>query len=382
MGKIKDKVNNLVNGFMHGVKNTETEIFTQLGGSHVADSSIIQQVQSNSLADALLRGEVTQEVQELVYRTYTVDREAKKYEYFSPTLAKKFDRSPGYESNLVKYANPDNLEIVTIQPVERETVGVKESLMATAYNMASQNVGWMPFVEPPKTYNIKVEREFFPRFRLEQFTTRIAVFKCDGENADSKVDFYVSKYVNSDEFISNSFLNEVKRVMDSGCNSDMLKMKSLYFMTRNAYLMDDLIEFRFEHLRFDKVFEYDGHYVLSFFATATINGHDKLEDYYNKEMAEKYANHEKRKDTLDLTDMFAKVYVCERCGKHIYYDMEEMDGVIPVEPRYADEETDAPTTDTTEYMDIQIAEQTYGKRLCRECLKEYLKELDEIDELA
>lgn len=382
MGTAKDKLNNLVTGFMHGVKNTENEIFTQIGGSTVADSSIVQQMQANTLADALLRGEVTQEVQELVYRTYLVDREAKKYEYFSPTLAKKFDRSSGYESKLVKYANPDNLEIITVQPVEREVATVKESIAGTILKTMHEKADYLTFAEPPKKYNITIERNFFPRFRIEQFARRVVVFKYDGENADSKVDFYVSKYTDSEEFISKSFINEVERVMNEGYKADMLEMESLYFMTRNAYLLDDMIEFKFENLRYDKTFEYDGHYVLSFFATATVNGHDKLEDYFNKEMADKYENKEPRKKTLDLTETFARMYVCERCGKQIFYDVEEMDDVIPVEPRYADDETEEEITDTTEYMDIQIAEQTYGKRLCRDCLKEYLKELGEIEELS
>ena len=89
MGKIKNKINNLVTGFMVGMKNTENEIFTQLGGSTVADSTINQEAHTSRVSKALLKGELTQEVKELRYRTYTVDREAKNYEYFSPTLAKK-----------------------------------------------------------------------------------------------------------------------------------------------------------------------------------------------------------------------------------------------------------------------------------------------------
>ena len=52
-----------------------------------------------------------------------------------------------------------------------------------------------------------------------------------------------------------------------------------------------------------------------------------------------------------------------------------------LEPDTEDDEENKEHSDTTEYMDIQITEQTYGKRLCRKCLKEYLSEMNEINEL-
>ena len=71
-------------------KNTETQVLTSSGvDGAVGGLTISQNVQqgTNSLAKALLKGEMTEEVKQLVYRNYKVDREAKKYKYFAPTLA-------------------------------------------------------------------------------------------------------------------------------------------------------------------------------------------------------------------------------------------------------------------------------------------------------
>ena len=113
MGKIKDKISNAWTRLMFGLKNTENELFTQLGASQDTGTSINHEASSHRVSQALLKGELTQEVKELRYRTYTIDREAKSYEYFSPTLAKKIDRK--IDSKFVSFENSENLNVITIQ---------------------------------------------------------------------------------------------------------------------------------------------------------------------------------------------------------------------------------------------------------------------------
>ena len=55
------------------------------------------------------------------------------------------------------------------------------------------------------------------------------------------------------------------------------------------------------------------------------------------------------------------------------YDPIELEDMTTTKPREIEEETDN-STHTTEFMDAQIAQQTYGVLLCKDCLKKYLKE--------
>ena len=379
MGKIKDKINNVWTGLMFGLKNTENEVFTQLGSSHNNMISVNQEVGSHRVSKALLKGELTQEVKELRYRTYTVDREAKHYEYFSPTLAKKMDEK--YDSKFVKFENSENLNVITIQPNERNIEGIYEYECRNSVDLCALQTDTSKFIEPKKSYTLKVTRDFFPRYKIEEFTKKLVVFEKE-KGKSVKLDFYVSIYPDDKVFISKGFVREVENIRDNGVKSDILDMQSVSFTTLHAYKLDDMIQFEFNNLSFEKVLEFDGDYILRFSADIVVNGEDMIKEFYNKEMAEKYANKEKKERVLDLTDNFAEKYVCERCGKEVYYDPSSIDDLNPTQGKDIDDDSDdVSDSETTEYMDMQIAEQTYGKLLCRDCLRKYLKEQAEIEEL-
>jgi hypothetical protein len=375
MGNLKNKVSGVITGLMIGMKKTEEDMFTQLGGSTAADSTIGQEAASSRVSQALLKGELTQEVKELRYRTYTVDREAKKYEYFSPTLAKKRDNK--FDSKFVKYENSDNLDIVTIQPNERNVSSINETLQNAIYKDDKTL-----FVESDKSYTIKIKREYpFPRYKIEEFTKRFAVFKTAKTNI-YRIDLYVTKYPDDKVFISKGFVREIEKIKQENIKSDVTDITGLSFTTLHAYKMDDMIEFEFDNMSFEDIIEFDGYYIVRYNANVIKNGKDMIEQFYNEEMANKYKTHEKKELVLDLTDNFTQTYVCERCGKQILYDASSVDMLNPTQGKdINDEDEDNENNDTTEYMDIQIAEQTYGKKLCRKCLEQYINEQNEINNL-
>lgn len=354
---------------MYGMRNTETEILTQAGGSSELGTHIMQEQQNNRISQDLLRGEVTQQVEELRYRTYKVDREAKQYEYFSPTLAKKRDKN---DSKFVVYENADNNELITIQYNEPITENVNSSLE----NVVSEK-GKLVFKDGKKRYMIKIGRNHTSRYKLEGFTKRLVVKQLIKDRR-VVLDFYVSKYMNDQNFISKGFITETHNIMDGYVNSDTVDISTVNFVTDHAYGKDDMLEYEFNHIAFYTILEYDGNYIYRFHADVVKNGVDLTEKYFNKEMDEKYINKEKKAITLDFSKK-AEVYVCEQCGKEIIYDENLIDEITPTKPRDIDEEnSNVETVNATEYMDIQIAEQTYGVRLCKDCLKKYLKEINEL----
>lgn len=148
------KLKNFFTALFYGMKNTEDIVFKQSGMTNgVNGTTINQTVNDNSVAKALLKGEVTQEVEQLRYRNYLVDREAKQYEYYTPTLAMKRDKM---DSKFVKYWNEDNLEIITIQPNEPSDEGIN------SFEVNKEGVYKSYEILPSKhSYDIKITRGEF-----------------------------------------------------------------------------------------------------------------------------------------------------------------------------------------------------------------------------
>ncbi|MCD8206592.1 MAG: hypothetical protein LUD72_01500 [Bacteroidales bacterium] len=403
--RLFDHIKGFFTGLAFGMeKGGELTASLQDLDSDGADSTIDKHVTSNRVSEALLRGEVTQEVEDLRYRTYKVDRESKNFEYVAPTLAvkKKGDKdsekkvvtakkakdllmSEGKDNKFITYYNPDGLDIITIQPNFPDTGDIANVLTTVCDKGAEINEDGDFSKEDSKKvlgalmkaneYTIKVEREYVPRFCIEEFCTRLAVFRIDEKKA--RLDFYVSMYHNPHQFSSRPFLSEVRKVYEKGLWSSILDIKRVFFTSYHAYGVHDLMEFDFSHIKYKGISEYDGSYIISFAARMDKGGEDLTKQYYSERMEKKYANKEKKDtNTIDFMGAVPKqTYVCEICGKVVEYDTDEMDCIPIIEPRYADEEREDITV-ATEYMDMQIMEQTTGKRICKDCYLQFVSNKD------
>ena len=355
--KVYNKLYNLLVGLIFGMKNTEEVMFTQQGLNNEVGTGVIKEVESQRVSKALLKGEITQEVEELRYRTYKVDRESKEYEYYAPTLALKREKQ---DNKFVKYDNSDNLEIITIQPNETNVESISETLKhINEYGNK-------------ETYLIKIDRNFVSRYKIEEYTKRLVVKKLDDKN-HVILDFYVSKYPNDKDFKSKGFVKEIEKIKNDKLRSDILDFKEVSFTTYHAFKLYDMLEFAFKNIYFREVVEYDGHYIIRFKAYAYKNGIDLTKSFYSKTMDEKYKNKVKKDIVLNITGSDdIKTYICSECGKEVMYNTDEMEELPIFEPRdiYSDENE---LSNVTEYMDMQVSEQTFGKPLCRNCLKKYLE---------
>lgn len=351
-------------GLFYGLKSTDKEIFTQSGIDMGGGISMDEEMHTNRISHDLLAGKETQAVKELRYRTYQVDRESKNYEYFSPYLATKREKQ---DSKFVKFENEDNLPIITVQNNTVDVKGVLESLKE------------VDRLSDKPEYTIKITRSkgFLPRYRIEEYTKRLVVKELE-KNTKAILDFYVSMYPNEEDVKSKGFVNEIKRIKENGTRSDIIDLKTVYFITNHAYLLDDMIEFKFNEITFKDIKEFDGHYIISFISNIVINGKDLVETFKSKTMEEKYKNKERKNVVYDLNpSMIRQVYHCEDCGKEIIYDVNEIDDM---EVRSLSDLDNNGFGDgkTTEYFDMQMAEQTLGKKLCRNCLSKYIINKNEI----
>lgn len=370
--KVKNKIILFFNSLIYGMKNTEEIVFHNNKNNIDGNTSIIKEVEDHSVAKALLRGEITQEVEELRYRTYLVDKESKNYKYYSPTLAiKNNDRL--YKD--IIYDTSDGLEIITSQ-----------------YNDDISNEGWNKYLDnvvklskkKKISYNdvkagvrgnvnkrIHIQRDFIPRFKLENFITRIDIKKYDENHMI--LDLFFSKYPMDDTYISKGFINELEKIKN-GNRSEIVDFNTLEFTTNHAYMLPDLVKFAFRNIRFIEIKEFDGHYIMRFKANFVKQETDLTKKYYSKTMDDKYKNKVKKEVILNVGEYLTKEkYICSDCGKEILVDYKLLD-----ELRYYDghditkENIKSENKQVTEFMDMQISEQTLGRRLCSDCLRKYI----------
>ncbi len=359
-----------VHSLATATKNVETQTLSQVSVDSVEGGiNVVQDVNQgvHELAKALLRGELTEEVKQLRYRNYKVDREAKKYKYFSPTLALK--KKEGKDNKFISFDKSDGLEVITVQ----YNYAISEDVLDAINQIENGGRG-------KKTkYKFEFKRDFIPRFRMEEFAKKVVVKRLDETHAI--LDFYFSKYPErffrrSDDksFRSKVFIHEIESIRDNGVKSDMLDVEELRFVTNHAYKQDDLMEFVFKNIVFREVAEFDGDYILRFKASIEHDGIDLTAAFYNKEMAEKYENKEKKELVLDVSGGAPiETYVCSDCGKVVTFDTQKMEEMPISEARDIDAEiNEEDSWSVTEYMDMQIIEQTIGKKLCKSCLKKYI----------
>lgn len=350
MKKILKYLKYLWFGLILGMKKTEDETLHQSGMSLDEGSTINQQVSDHSVAKALLRGELTQEVIELRYRTYAVAREASHYNYFSPTLAK---RKGINDFKYLKIANDDNRDVITVQENKIQVETVTDSLLRIGDDGK--------FVDRQKEYNIVFKRDNQPRFKIEDYTKKIVVKKGDDEYT-AIIDVYVSKYPDDKIITSKPFVREIERIIDTGVRSDMFDFKSIQFETFKAYRLDDMINFEFGDPQLVKIFEFDGDYVITFMMNIIDGGTDKAAEFYDEKMAKKYENKEKKETCITFDpNMLIRTYKCADCGKEVTYDARALDSMNATD--YA---TDG---STTEFLDYEMAEATFGRMLCKDCME-------------
>ena len=357
--KLIDKFLLFFYGLFYGMKTTEDDVFHQTGNIIGAGTSITKEVEDSRVSKALLKGEITQEVEELRYRTYMVDKESKGFEYYAPTLAMKRDKQ---DTKFLKYDDSDGLELITVQP--------NDFLVETVGETLEQVGGRGKRTE----YRIKIKRNFVPRYKIEEYITRLDVKKLDETHVI--LDMYVSQYPNDKDFKSKGFVREIEKIRDEKIKSDVLDYEEISFITNHAYKMDDMVKFVFRNIVFREVVEFDGHYIVRFKASLQEDVIDLTKIYYSKTMDNKYKNKEKKEVILNFNDyIVSNVYKCEECGKEVILDRELMDRLEAYQGRdITDENIEDENPQVLEFMDMQISEQTFGKRLCSDCLKKYLKE--------
>lgn len=274
-----------------GLRAADKVAFAANDTSGNGDGANIEvQNEEKSVYKDLLRGEITQEVRELRHEMYYAERESHKYKYVGNGVAVKKNKL--FDDEVKGLENSDGYKVQLIQNNREDTEGVADNLVEYDYRLKDQ-----------RNYTIKIERNFIPRFRIEEFANKVVVKRIDEKHV--LLDVYVTKYESQFNRRHKPFLNELEAVYMGDTQSDIIDFDTLAFTTFKAYGADDLIYYKYNNIKFDNIVEFNGDYVLKFFADIECDGDDLINEFYDEIAAKKNAEHAPRKDknTINILDV-------------------------------------------------------------------------------
>lgn len=297
--KFLSKIYNQIKLFWHalffGMKGVDTLLTSSQkpqGGSafEVSDDA------GGGVFKDILEQKVTQEVEELRYTSYKVANESKKYRYVGNGKVVKKNTSQLSERH-GSIDESDELPIVLIQ----DNAVICEDVLTTLNEIDK--------VENKKAfydYNIKVQRDILPRFRIESYVKKVVLKAADGNYV---LDLYCSKYPSQfSERKDRSFLSEIKKIQKGEIrNSDILEFSEISFVTTNAWGVDDWFRFTFNDFELYGIIEYDGNYIIRLGCQSTVFMESLLEKVYSESAEQKYKNKEVRENAVLDFSTYAQI---------------------------------------------------------------------------
>lgn len=316
MNRIKQFFIKVFYGLPFGLKGADTEIMGS-GENDDVGTSINQEVSDERVAKHLLKGEVTQEVEELRYRTYKVADESKKYKYIGNGVTIKEEvEEKQVEKTRFKFTQ-DNENIC-------------ESVLDTLKQVGSYGI---------ETYRFEIDYGEFVRFKVEKYATKVDV-NINEKSGVIETTLHFNSEPNPYDKVSKPFINELEKLLGTPSkhlvesNEIASSIKNFSFCTYKASNEDDFVTYSFINGGKFKSLKLENYeYLLTLKWDEYIRLPLNLEaKYYSKSMAEKYKKKEKKNVEVTLTNVERKRY-CSVCGKEMSVydaDIQEADGHKPV----------------------------------------------------
>ena len=139
---------------------------------------------------------------------------------------------------------------------------------------------------------IKIYSRNSRRFFLENYTKKMMVRHISED--EKLLEFYVSSYPDEYNRTSRLIISEIKKIIQGQRNSDLIEFENVDFITYKCHGVQDFRYYKFGNIKFDKIVEFNGNYVVKFKAKTQINGDDILSKYKQEILEEKYKNKTKK----------------------------------------------------------------------------------------
>jgi hypothetical protein len=314
---ISNWLKNKIAALSIALSNVEKNTFSQSKESSIEDTQKIQRYQQGTLSDALLHGEITQEVKNLRWRTYkilkasegiklklnAVDKDGDFWYETKKTsdagLLNKviLDQYDSYPLEMVVTNDESvlsNLEVINDELKQYDTPIKNTNSTGEIVSASHGEINSTEYFTLNKgEKRIQVIRESYPRFFIERFTKKLNIRTIN--ETEKLIEFYVSKYPDVYNKTSQLFLREIGRLIDNGPqNINFIDISGVEFITENTLGAEDFTHYQYDIKSFDKVVEFDGNYVIKFLAEVVVNGNDILSKYVEPELEIKYQNKERK----------------------------------------------------------------------------------------
>lgn len=295
---------------MLSTANVEKNAFGQSGEMLETDIAKHQRHTQGMLADSLINGEITQEVLNLKWRTYKIIKATENvkstisgYDEDGMPIVKTTKRNPkkglkkvnldtfdDYKLEMVL----DNTEISlsTTDSMGNENLSILDSVLENydddgnivSVSHATINANELMATEKGER-PIKITRPAAPNFFIENLTKKMNVRKINKK--ERLLEFYVSKYPDEYNRTSRLFLSAINKVI-KGAHQSFLELDEIEFVSYKTIGVEDFLLFKYDNVRFDKIVEFNGFYVIKFKANVSINGEDILKEHKVDELDKKY----------------------------------------------------------------------------------------------
>ena len=292
--KIRLNLTLFFHGLFQGLRQADQTMLAQVSGEEADDQEITHRLELKSVYADLLRENKTEEVMETIDMSYRVAREADKYEVTligdlgdNSVGSDKALRAVAVKKVLTKYEkhpevfNEKTYHVTLIQDNKK---------IAKTSNLSAQFTDFVAAVNAPDHDFIPlIELEydgFTPRFKLENFISKVVARETKAGR--TKIDLYIPAEAGQFTKTDAILISELHRVMDNDLKkTDFLDIKSLRFVTDQAYGAEDLIEYYIKGFKFNKITIFDGSFVLSFNVSAPET-FDIVESHKTKSLDKKY----------------------------------------------------------------------------------------------
>ena len=283
----------LWHSLFHGMGAVD-DILTKSNKTSDGSVTAEQKLEQDNVYASLVKGEITQEVKDLRYETYQAARKASEYQYIGGGTAVK--KNTMLKNIDAKVENEDNLKVVLVQANHLIPTSVYDAVEEALHKHA----------ELPTEHRLKIERKYYSRFKIEDYATQLVV-KESPTDKNYILDFYVPIEPVENQPKAIYFSQEVKSVFRSkSCTSDILDIDNVSFITEKAYPVLDMHGYSFKYLEFLKMIEYNGSYIIRYYAIADKFGTDEIEEFNDKESVRKFEAKEPRPkkngNTISLAD--------------------------------------------------------------------------------
>lgn len=299
MKKILNQIKSLWHGLFYGLKAADDTITLSQPESNNT-IGIHKEVHDERVAHHLLKGEVTQAVEELRYRTFLVQRESEKYIFMGDgQVIKKKDFSKNLRHK--KFYLPCGAVVKSFSDLQQNGDFNHEA------------------------YNLFIDYDTTPRFKLEKYVTGMdVVYDIDKNLYTTRM--HISTFKDPYDVTSKPMILELEKFKtdNSQVKAHLLEhfdwnknITKLFFITTPRVSEEESsnVKYTFEKSKISQI-EFTPQECLITFEWDVMIREDLLDTFYSESMAQKYANHEAKGKEEEVAELKEQVE-CADCGKAI-----------------------------------------------------------------